>query len=56
MTFAETVAAGAPILTDGAIETRVMFESGFEMDPDVQVAAMVSDPVGGPLLRGIYES
>jgi S-methylmethionine-dependent homocysteine/selenocysteine methylase len=56
VTFAELVASGAPILTDGGIETRVMFDTDFAMDPHVQVAGMVEDPVGGPLLRGIYES
>ena len=56
MDFAQALASGSPILTDGGIEVRVMFETDFEMDPDVQVAAMVEDPVGGPILRGIYES
>jgi len=56
MDFADTLSSGALILTDGAIETRVMFDSDFTLDPDVQVAAMVDDPVGGPILRGIYES
>jgi S-methylmethionine-dependent homocysteine/selenocysteine methylase len=54
--FAQAVASGAPILTDGGIETRVMFDTDFTMDPHVQVAAMVEDPVGRPILRGIYES
>jgi len=56
VSFSDVVASGALVLTDGAIETRVMFDSDFTLDPDVQVAAMVEDPVGGPLLRGIYES
>lgn len=28
-----------------------MFETDYEMDPDVQVAAMVGDPEGRPILR-----
>lgn len=52
--FAAAVAERTPILTDGGIETTVMFETDFEMDPDVQVAAMVADEVGAPILREIY--
>lgn len=52
--FAAAVARREPILTDGGIETRVMFETDFEMDPDVQVAAMVGDERGEPILREIY--
>lgn len=53
--FVEEVASGRPILTDGGIETRILFETDIEMDPDVQVAALVSDPAGRPALRSIYE-
>jgi homocysteine S-methyltransferase len=52
--FVEEIASGRPILTDGGIETRIMFETQIEMDPDVQVAALVSDPAGRPELRSIY--
>ena len=54
--FAEAVHGPTPVITDGGIETRVMFETDYEMDPDVQAAAMVGDPAGRPLIRGIYES
>ena len=47
---------GASILTDGGIETRIMFETDVPLPPHVQVAGMVKDPVGGPVLRRIYES
>lgn len=52
--FAAAVAERMPILTDGAIETRVMFETDYEMEPNVQVAAMVSDPAGRPILHDVY--
>jgi S-methylmethionine-dependent homocysteine/selenocysteine methylase len=54
--FVTLVESGRPILTDGGIETRIMFETDLEMDPDVQVAAMVFDSKGGPALRSIYAS
>lgn len=53
--FVAAVGRQEPILTDGGIETRIMFETDIEMDPDVQVAALVSDPAGRPALRSIYE-
>ena len=43
------------MLTDGGIETRVMFDTDVELPEYVQVAALVGDPAGGPVLRGIYE-
>jgi homocysteine S-methyltransferase len=54
--FEAAVRDGASILTDGGIETRVMFETDVAMDPHVGVATLVGDPKGGPVLRGIYES
>lgn len=56
MDFQTAVTSASPILTDGGIETRIMFETEIEMDPHVGVAALVNDPTGGPVLRGIYES
>lgn len=52
--FEEIIASGAPVLTDGGIETRIMFDTGISMDPDVQVAALTADPEGREALRGIY--
>jgi homocysteine S-methyltransferase len=52
--FAAAVDRHEPILTDGAIETRVMFETDYEMDPHVQVAAMVADDAGRGALEDIY--
>jgi S-methylmethionine-dependent homocysteine/selenocysteine methylase len=54
--FEAAVRGGASILTDGGIETRIMFETGVAMDPPVGVATLVGEANGGPVLRGIYES
>ena len=54
--FEAAVRDGASILTDGGIETRIMFETDVAMDPHVGVTTLVGDPKGGPVLRGIYES
>lgn len=54
--FAAAVRSGAPIVTDGGIETRIMFETDLAMDPELQVAALVPDPAGAAALRSIYES
>jgi len=54
--FEAAVRGGASILTDGGIEACIMFETDVAMDPHVGVAALVGDPKGGPVLRGIYES
>lgn len=53
--FVEAVAAGLPVLTDGAIETRIMFESRVPMNPHVQVAGLLGDPAGESALRAIYQ-
>jgi homocysteine S-methyltransferase len=53
--FEETVRNGSLILTDGGIETRVMFETDVPLPEHVGVAALAGDPVGGPVLRRIYE-
>ncbi len=52
--FDQTVFAGGPVLTDGGIETRVMFETDVAFDPDVQVAEMPGDPAGRKVLYDIY--
>jgi len=50
------VRSGALILTDGGIETRIMFEMDTALDPHIGVAALVGDPNDRPVLRRIYES
>ena len=54
--LARRVDAGLPVLTDGGIETRLMFEPDIVLDPDLQVAAMVEDPETEPALRAVYQS
>jgi len=54
--FLEAVRRPTPVIADGGIETRIMFETAYEMEPHVQVAAMVEDPEGRPLIRGVYTS
>jgi hypothetical protein len=54
--FEAEIQDGASILTDGRIETRIMFEPDVPLPPHVQVAGLVKDPTGGPVLRRIYES
>jgi S-methylmethionine-dependent homocysteine/selenocysteine methylase len=53
--FQKAVGTGTLILTDGGIETRIMFETDVPLPEHVQVAAIVDDPAGGPVLRRIYE-
>lgn len=45
-----------PVLTDGGIETRIMFETPIAMDPDVGAAGLLGDRQGEPALRAIYRS
>jgi hypothetical protein len=54
--FEMAVREGALMPTDGGIETRVMFETDVSLPAHVQVACLVDDPVGGPVLRKIYGS
>jgi homocysteine S-methyltransferase len=54
--FERAVRESALMLTDGGIETRVMFETDVSRPPHVQVATLVDDPAGGPVLREIYGS
>lgn len=54
--FEAAVRGGALFLTDGGIETRVMFETDLQLPPHVQVAALVADPAGRPVLGRIYKS
>ncbi len=44
------------LLTDGGIETQIMFETDVPLPEYGQVAVLITDPTGGPVLRRIYES
>lgn len=50
----DLIEAGTPILADAAIETRIMFETEIELDPHLQVAALLDDERGRDALREIY--
>lgn len=50
----DLIEAGTPILADAAIETRIMFETEIELDPHLQVAALLDDRDGRDALREIY--
>jgi homocysteine S-methyltransferase len=52
--FEDVLAPGGPILTDGGIETRIMFGGSVRMDPHVQVAALAGESKGRDVLRSIY--
>jgi hypothetical protein len=54
--FEAVVGEGSLLLTDGGIETRIMFETSVPLLEHVLVAALVADPTGGLVLRRIYES
>ena len=54
--FETAVGESLLMLTDGGIETRIMFETVVPLSEHVQVAALVDDPAGGPVLRRIYVS
>jgi hypothetical protein len=49
--FEATVRNTRPILTDGGVVTRIMFETDIPLPPYLQVAGLVRDPAGGPVLR-----
>jgi len=53
--YPELIADAGPVLTDGGIETRIMFGTGIEMDPEIQVAGLLGDPEGRSALGEIYD-
>jgi S-methylmethionine-dependent homocysteine/selenocysteine methylase len=52
--FEEVIGSDGPVLTDGGIETRIMFGSSVAMEPHVQVAALACEPEGREALREIF--
>jgi S-methylmethionine-dependent homocysteine/selenocysteine methylase len=50
--FVDTVAAGTPILTDGGIETRLVYECNVPLPEHIEAAGLV----GHPALRQVYAS
>ncbi|MFX4906837.1 hypothetical protein ABTB94_20915, partial [Acinetobacter baumannii] len=54
--FRRAVAEAPVILTDGGIETRIMFEAGIALDRPSGAAALLDDARGRAVLEGIYAS
>jgi hypothetical protein len=54
--FETAVGESLLMLTDGGIETDVLLPEYVPLPEYVQVAALVDDPAGGPVLRRIYVS
>lgn len=54
--FRRAVAEAPVILTDGGIETRIMFEAGIALDRPCGAAALLDDARGRTVLEGIYAS
>jgi S-methylmethionine-dependent homocysteine/selenocysteine methylase len=52
--LAALVAARAPILADGGIETRIMFDTELVLDEHLQVAILPEQAAGRAALREIY--
>lgn len=50
----DLIEAGTPILADAAVETRIMFETELELDPHLQVAALLEHQAGREALRDVY--
>lgn len=48
------LSTGGPVLTDGGIETRIMFETDLPLDPHVQVAALLGNTAGERALGAVY--
>jgi homocysteine S-methyltransferase len=54
VTYLETLARFPFLLTDGAIETRIVYEMGIALDPDLEVARLLDDARGRAALETIY--
>jgi S-methylmethionine-dependent homocysteine/selenocysteine methylase len=52
--FVQAVRDDPFILTDGGIETRIVYGTSYRLDPELEVAKMVGDPAGRPLLHQVY--
>jgi homocysteine S-methyltransferase len=54
VTYLEALAQFPVLLTDGAIETRIHYEMGIPLDPDMEVARLLDDEGGKAVLETIY--
>lgn len=50
----DLIESGTPILAGAGVETRIMFETDLELDPHLQVAALLDRRDGREALREIY--
>jgi S-methylmethionine-dependent homocysteine/selenocysteine methylase len=55
ISFREAVSGPGPVLTDGGIETRVMFETTLTMDPEIGSASLLASEASAAVLGGIYQ-
>jgi hypothetical protein len=53
MTFLETVEQAPYVLTDGGIETRIVYEFHLAMDPQMEASRLVYDERGREVLQEI---
>jgi homocysteine S-methyltransferase len=54
VTYLETLARFPFLLTDGAIETRIVYEFGLSLDPDIEAAGLLDQTTGRAALETIY--
>jgi homocysteine S-methyltransferase len=54
VTYLETLARFPFLLTDGAIETRIHYEMGIALDPDMEAARLLDDERGRAALETIF--
>ncbi|ADB53743.1 homocysteine S-methyltransferase [Conexibacter woesei DSM 14684] len=50
----DLIESGTPILADAGIETRIMFETDLELDPHIEVTALLDQRDGREVLRDVY--
>jgi S-methylmethionine-dependent homocysteine/selenocysteine methylase len=56
MNFLEALEQAPVVLTDGAIQTRIAFETSLQLDPDLEVYRLIDDPAGRAALETVYRS
>jgi S-methylmethionine-dependent homocysteine/selenocysteine methylase len=54
--LADLVSRGVLVLTDGGIETRIVYESDVDLPEPLESAGLLEDPAGEEVLRDIYRS
>lgn len=54
--FLATVTKSPALITDGGIETRILYETDIKLPPEIEVAGLIDDPAGKSALYNIYKS